>query len=350
MITNQAFIDELLSGQIDLLRYSAGVRAKVLGVLTRLQTDLTAKLQAGNLSEFGKLRTQQMLKQATDTINAYYATAQNMLNEAMANAAEVAAGHTTSALKTTLDVVLGTGLPSETFLGRVATNALVLGAPSSEWWSKQAKDTAFKFASTVRRGIAAGETNEQIVARIAGSPRKGIVGVMDVARSNARSLVHSSIQAAANASRMETYRKNSRDFRAVQWLGTLDSKTCPQCGARDLKQYTLDDPPQPIGHAMEWDGGPGVIHWSCRCIAVGVVKDIAGLKLPIGQRASSMGPVKGNVSFQQFLDRRGKAWQDENLGSGRADLYRRNKLTLEQLLSMDGTRINNVETLKARYS
>lgn len=348
-LADQAVIDDLLSGQIDLLRYSAGVRAKVLGILTRLQTELSTKLMTENLTEFSKARTQVLLNQATEIINSYYASIDGMLGAAMGNAADVAAAHVASS-----GVVIGAALPSETFLARIASNALILGAPSSDWWAKQAKDTAFKFANEVRQGLAAGETNEQIVARIVGSPKKGIAGVIDVARLNARSLVHSSIQAAANASRMETYRKNSKDFQSVQWLATLDSHTCEICGARDLKEYTLDDPPQPIGHAMDWDGGPGVIHWSCRCVAVGVSKTIelpggVKLKMPVGQRASSDGPVKGNLSFQQFLDRKGKAWQVESLGPGRTELYRKNKLTIEQLLSLDGTRINSVEQLKARY-
>jgi len=347
--TGQAIIDELLSGQIALLRYTAGVRAKVLGILTRLQAELSTKLMTEPLTDFNKARTQTLLKQATDVINSYYASAESTLTAAMGSAADVAANHVAS-----LTVVLDAALPSETFLARIASNALVLGAPSSDWWSQQARSTAFKFANEVRQGMVAGETNEQIVARIAGSPKKGIPGIMDVARSNARSLVHTSIQSAANASRMETYRKNADAFKSVQWLSSLDSHTCEICGARDLKEYTLDDPPQPIGHAMDWDGGPGVIHWSCRCVAVGVPKsvDLGGgqtLKMPIGQRASSDGPVKGNMSFQQFLDRKGAAWQAESLGPGRAELYRKNKLTLEQVLSFDGTRINSVEQLKARY-
>lgn len=347
---DQAIIDELLSGQVDILRFSAGVRAKVLILLTRLQAELATKLMTETLTDFNKARTASLLKQATDVINAYYTRVDAVVNAAAGGAAEVAAGHVAS-----LNVVLGAGLPSETFLARIATNALVQGAPSADWWAKQARNTAFQFAGAVRQGMAAGETNEQIVARVAGSPRKGIPGIMDVARSNARALVHSSIQAAANESRMETYRKNAKDYRAVRWLSTLDNSTCIVCGARDMQEYTLDDPPEPIGHGLAWDGGPGVIHWSCRCVAVGIAKAIelkggGTFKVPIGQRASESGPVKGNTTFQQFLDRKGAAWQDEVLGPGRGELYRSGKLTLEQLLSLDGTRISSVEQLKARYA
>lgn len=70
--------------------------------------------------------------------------------------------------------------------------------------------------------------------------------------------------------------------------------------------------------------------------------------MPVGQRASESGPVKGNVSFQQFLDRKDAAWQDEVLGPGRAQLYRDKKLTLEQLLDARGQELTLAE-LKTKY-
>jgi hypothetical protein len=182
-----------------------------------------------------------------------------------------------------------------------------------------------------------------------GKNRAPAPGIMNISRENARALVYTRIQTAANASRMETYRKNAADFKSVEWLATLDSHTCLRCAARDLKEYTLmDDPPKPIGHALPWDGGPGVIHWGCRCIAVGVVKPIKGLKFPIGQRASNIGPLPGNTDFEQFLQRKGRAFQDEVLGPGRAQLWRDKKLNLEQMLDARGQELTLAE-LKTKY-
>lgn len=353
---DQALIDLILEHQIDLLRFEAGVRARVLAVLNRLQAELAQTLAGGDLTEFTKARTQQMLRQATAVIDRYYATGQAVLSTSMAGAARATAETTAQALGPALRIVLAVGLPTETFLARVASNALLLGSSSADWWLRQSQDTAWRFSTAVRQGIAAGEANEQIVRRVVGSPRLGIPGVMDVARSNARSLVHTSIQAAANEARMETFRRNADALSGIRWLATLDVHTCPICGPRDRKRYTLlDDPPKPQGHSLAWEGGPGVIHWGCRCVAVAVTKTYKELGIDAeeakpGRRASSDGPVSAGMDFEAFLRRKGKAWQDEALGPGRADLWRDNKLTLEQLLSLDGTRIMTVGQLRARYA
>ena len=349
-----AFVDELLAGQIDLLRFEAGTRARILAILNRLQAELATKLMTEDLTAFGKARTQSMLKQATETIDSYYLRAQGELDAAMGGAANVVATHTATAIESSLTVQLAAGLPTETFLSRLASNALILGAPSSEWWSKQSQDTAWRFAAEVRQGVAAGETNEQIVGRIVGSRSKGTTGVMEIARSNARALVHTSIQAVANEARMETYRKNADVFECVQWLATLDDHTCVVCAARDLQKYTIeDDPPEPINGGFPWNGGPGVIHWGCRCIATGVTKTFKqlGVDLPEpvkGERASDIGPVSAGTSFEKFLKRRGKAFTEENLGPGRAELFLSKKLTLDQLLTLDGNRMTLAQ-LKAKY-
>jgi hypothetical protein len=354
---DQALIDAILEHQIDLLRFEEGVRARVLAVLNRLQAELAQTLTRADLTAFTKARTEALLRQATAVIDHYYATGQGVLNTAMTGAAQTTARATAQTLGPSLNIVTTVGLPTETFLARIASNALLLGSPAADWWLRQSQDTAWRFSTAVRQGLAAGETNEAIVRRVVGSPRLGIPGVMTAARSNARSLVHTSIQAAANGARMETFRKNADVLVGVRWLATLDVHTCEICAPRDRKEYTLtDDPPEPKGHVLAWDGGPGVIHWGCRCVAVPVTKTYKELglnikKAPRGMRASSDGPVPANMDFEAFLKRKGKAWQDEALGPGRADLWRANKLTLEQLLGdLSGTRIMTVAQLQARYA
>jgi len=309
---------------------------------------LTAKLAQADLTAFSKARTQALLRQATAIVDRYYTAVSGEMNAALTGAAQSTALNSRRAMN--LVIQLGAVLPTETFLKHIAGNVNLLGAASSEWWSKQSRDTAFKFGNAVRQGMVQGETNEQIVARVAGSPRLGKPGVMDVARSNARSLVHTSIQAVANESRLETFRKNADVIASLRWLATLDTHTCPICAPRDNKLFTLtDDPPEPIGHALDWEGGPGAIHWGCRCVAVPVVKAYAD-RAPQGLRATAGGPIPAKVSFEQFLARKGQAYQEETLGKGRAELFRAKKLTLEQLLGdMTGTRLT-LKELQRRYA
>ncbi len=340
--------DAVLTHQIDLLRMEADTAAKVLRLLNELQRELAGRIITEDLTAWNKARLTQFLAQTTAIIDDYYAKIAASVGAHGQTAASTAATHAASTLNTVI-IDISAALPTETFLSRLAGNALIQGAPSTTWWGKQAADTAFRFAATVRQGAAQGESGEQIVTRIVGSAKKGITGVMDIARSNARSLVHTSLQALANGSRMETWRKNDADIEAVEWLATLDVHTCLICGPRDLKRYTLDDPPQPIDHDLPWNGGPGVIHWGCRCVASPVPKAIPGFKFPVGQRAAGGGPVPGNMDFEAFLKRKGEAWQDESLGKGRAELWRKKKLTLEQLLGNFSHNPLSLTQLEAKY-
>lgn len=352
---DSAIADAILEHSIDLLRLEAGTRARVLRLLDEMQYELTARLANEDLTAFGKARLQTLLRQASEAIDSYYLRMQGELELTLQGVADVQAAHVVSTLNTAFVANITASLPTETFLARLVSNVLIDGAPSADWWSKQELDTSFRFSTAVRQGVAQGETNEQIVARIAGSPRKGISGVMEISKRNARALVHTSIQAVANASRLESFRKNADVIQAVVWLATLDAHTCPLiCGPRDLKEYTLeDDPPEPIGHVLPWNSGPGAIHWGCRCAASIKTKTFAqlGVDLPepkSGQRASNIGPVPAGTDFAAFLDRKGAAFQDEVLGPGRAQLYRKGKLSLEQLLNLQGTPLTLAQ-LKAKY-
>jgi hypothetical protein len=90
-------------------------------------------------------------------------------------------------------------------LASLTKDVLIDGAPSSAWWEQAGEDTAFKFAAQVRQGWS-------MERRTSGSLRALSVaepGIMDVARRNARALVHSSVMSAANDARLATFRKNA---------------------------------------------------------------------------------------------------------------------------------------------
>jgi hypothetical protein len=89
-------------------------------------------------------------------------------------------------------------------------------------------------------------------------------------------------------------------------------------------------------------------------VLVPIIKTFRTLGLDVdepkpGQRAAQGGPVAARTSFAQFLERKGKAFQDETLGPGRAQLWRDGKLTLTQLLDLQGNPLS-LKQLKARYA
>lgn len=323
---NPVIADDILEHQLNLLRLEAGTRKKAYTILNQLQKELTTRLRSENLTSFSKARLKDLLAEAKDTIEGRYEQVQSAAEKALSTTARTSAKNVATTLERTLAVVdISAGLPTATFIERIASNAVIMGAPSEEWWARQAQDTAFRFSNAVRQGLAAGDTTEVIVARVAGG--QGYAGIMDISRANARSLVHTSIQEVANESRMETFRQNDDIIEAVEQLSTLDGNTTDICIAYSGMQWTLDE--EPIGDALPFDGGPPR-HWGCRSVLVPVTKSFKELGIDIAE------PKELGMTFEEFLSRRTEAQQDEQLGAGRAQMWRDGTITLPQLLDQRG--------------
>lgn len=340
--------DLILRSQLDLLRLEAGQRRRVLTMLARLEKELVGRVAGEDLSSYGAARVKQLIEQVKGVIAAEYSGISKDSARAMQAAGSAAAKAASRSIEAGLEVGMGTSLPPATLLAKLPGDALVMGAPSADWWARQSQDASFRFANAVRSGIAAGDTNEAIVARVAG--RQGFPGVIETSRQAARSLVHASIQEAANEARMETFRRNDDVVEGVMQLSTLDGNTTDICIAYSGMEWTLDE--EPIGDALPFDGGPPR-HWGCRSVLVPVTKSFKELGIdapeaPGGTRASAEGQVPADTTFEQFLSRRTEEEQDEQLGAGRAEMWREGKITLTQLLDQRGNSLT-LGQLERRY-
>lgn len=332
-------LDSIISYQLDLNRLDAGVRQQVIDVLVRMQRELVTKLANEDLTAYGKQRTASLLKECDEILYRYYTIAQGALDLTLQGVGGVTAAQTASALS--VAVTVQAHLPTENYIKTLVSNVLVQGAPSAGWWSKQSLDTSFKFANEVRQGLAQSETNSQIIARIVG--KSGNPGIMDIAKRNAAALVQSSVQAVANASRLETFRKNSDVITALQQLSTLDSHTSLTCISYSGMKWTVDG--KPLDGALPFNGGPPR-HWNCRSVLVPITKLSAFM--PKGARASEGGQVPSSTTFDDWLSRRTTAQQDEQLGAGRAQMWRDKKITLAQLIDGKGRELT-LSQLQAKY-
>lgn len=323
--------DQILRLALQLQRMSAGDQAKADKLMRELIADLRQLLQSNVLSEAGKAEINALIADAQKSIHATYAEiAQVTDTHALAL---IVAEKTVQAIEDVLPVNITA--PTAERLASLTKDVLIDGAPSSAWWEKQGEDTAFKFAGAVRQGVINGETNEKIVARIAGS--RSEPGIMDVARRNARALVHSSVMSAANDARLAVYRKNADVISGVRWLSTLDSHTCVTCAALDGATWDLDGH-KLKGTALDFTAPPA--HWNCRCVMTPIVKGFTGDE---GERASSEGPVSGSTTFADFLERQSPAFVEDVLGKRRAELFLAGKLTISDLVSGTGRELTLAE-------
>jgi SPP1 gp7 family putative phage head morphogenesis protein len=329
-VSEEQLRDAILRGALLLQMLSNAKAAEADAVLVKLAQDLRMLLGSRTLSEAGKAEINALLRQADEAIQPAYAEVSATVDTHAL--ALVVAEKTVKALEDVLPANIAT--PTAERLASLTKDVLIDGAPSSAWWSKQGEDTAFKFAAAVRQGVINGETNEKIVARVVD---RG-AGILDTARRNARTLVHSSIMSAANEARLATFRKNARLIDGVRWLSTLDSHTCIICGALDGQAWDLDGG-KLSGTALDFEAPPQ--HFSCRCVLSPIPKSFKSIGFNIdepakGERASSQGPVPATTTFADFLKRQPDSFVERTLGKTRAEYFLAGKLTLTDLVTGSG--------------
>ncbi|PMQ16955.1 hypothetical protein JaAD80_08090 [Janthinobacterium sp. AD80] len=389
---------------LNLLRFSAGTQDKILVLMAAMSKELTAKLNEGEVSTYGKQRLGALLRESNALISSHYTGMQAEMARDLAGMVRIEADYTAKVLTQGLKIELGAKLPPANYLEKLIGDTLLKGASSADWWKRQALDTQFRFASQVRLGAAQGETTSQIVSRVLGKSSKaadslankpalpatppmpdakappagpatkpgvppadpaakppgaapdpvapGEQGILKTSAANARALVHSSVQAVANAARLASFQQNADLIECLVWLSTLDSHTCLLCAMRDLHEYSLHDQ-EPINHTHEWAGGPGAIHFSCRCVLSTRTKSFADLGIELDEpgestRPSDGGAVSSKMNFKDFLASKDKAWRAEYLGPGRAEMYEAGKITLNDLMNLKGRKLT-LEELQAKY-
>lgn len=206
---------------------------------------------------------------------------------------------------------------------KISSALLVLGSSIKSWMNKQAFDVAFSVEAILRNSYVEKFSVGQTVARLRPV-------LTDVPIRHIRGLANSALAAAANDARLSVYESHASHMLAVQQLSTLDSHTSEICMAYSGAKWTIPDY-KPIDGAPAFNGGTPR-HFNCRSVIVPITK----FSDEPGKRVSELGLVDRNMTFDAFLSRKTKAQQDEMLGEGKADLWRRKVITLRDLVSQEG--------------
>jgi hypothetical protein len=351
--------DRAIAHGINLLRFTAGVRVKVLAILERMSTELTARLLDETVGVNTKARLSLLLADTNEIIERYYADVSGLAANKLAGLARAEAAsfrHAVRSAGASLAVQLDAAMPSMNLLEAMAGDVMIQKAPSAAWWKQQGRNSVWRFSNEIRQGMAQGETNAQIVTRIVGSKRRGIPGAMDISRADAQRLVHASVQTVANTARQMTFQANRDILAGIEQVSTLDGRTTDVCLAYSGAQWDMDYEPM-NGTKLPYnnpDGTPGCPrHWNCRSLMVPVTRSLRelGIDLPdfaVSQRASEHGPVAASTTMKEWLATRTDAQLAAQLGKGRAELYKKGTITLQQLLDQSGNPLS-LKELEALY-
>jgi len=348
-------LDRITAHSADLLRLEAGERQKVLAILQDLEKELVAKLTdidpTGPIrTAYQKTRLTKLLDQTRKTIKTAYGSITKDNSGSLKELASIEGDFSTKTLNAAIPVEVGAVSLSLEQLRTIASDALIQGAPSSEWWADQAADLQAKFTREMRMGMLEGEPLGRLVQRLRGTrANKYTDGIMETSRRNAEALIRSSVQTVANQARLQTWKANEDLISALQWVSTLDSRTTDICIARDGLTWDLEG--KPIGHSIPWGGGPPA-HWNCRSSVVPVTRTwkelgIDAEEVPASTRASMDGQIAEKVTYEDWLAKKPAEFQNDVLGVGKAKLFRDGKINLRELLDQRGRPLT-LEQLRER--
>jgi SPP1 gp7 family putative phage head morphogenesis protein len=345
LTTNEQLVDLYIERAIDLLRLEAGTRGKVVALLDDLEHELVVALADVDPSE-SRRRLARLLEVVRATIRTSYREVSALMAAEIREIIDVEAAWVGRSFNTAIGIEFVDAGLTRGALQTLVSDVLIQGAPSKEWWGRQATGLADRFADQMRMGVTAGEPLSKLVDRVRGKSG-GQPGIMAVSKNSAERLVRASVQTAANVGREAMYAENDDIIASLEWSATLDTRTSIWCITRDGKHYHPTTH-KPVGHTIPWLEGPGKLHWGCRSTSIPRLKTWRELgidedEIPETTRASMDGQLSSDMTFEAWLKKQSIERQNTVLGEGKAALWRAGKIGFRDLLDQGGRPLTTEE-------
>jgi len=194
-------------------------------------------------------------------------------------------------------------------------------------YKKLGKSIANNISSTIATGVSLGDTTDKIISDVKQISFKR-------SRNEIEAVVRTATNHTANQARMELIGENQWMFNGYKFLATLDSRTSLICAGLDgevLPLSTRHIPP---------------LHYNCRSALSPNIRDKFLADPGGGVRSSQFGPVDSRISYDGFLRKQTKEYQNEVLGYERAKLFRKG-LSIKGFTNRDGI-IYNLKQLELK--
>lgn len=369
---NEQFFDAQLRHQISTLRYAGTLRRKVIAILDDTEEDLRRAIRRGMRRSIGfdtpgkVVRLKAVLEEVRKIRKAAWDSVAATWTEDLAELARHEPQFLSSITKTVVPVVLAPRLPDVGRLKAIVTTTPFEGATLNQWARKIANDDIARIQGQINVGLVQGETAPEIARRVVGTVKlKGQNGVVAIAKRDAEAITLTATNHIANQAAREFFKENADIIDRELYVATLDSRTTPVCRANDGKTYPLGEGPIPP------------LHFRCRSRRVALLDAEAigkrpskpvherrllrefaeqeGLDrvpkkradLPRGTKGKFdeyarrrtrelTGRVPAKVSYQEWLKRQPRHFQEDLLGPTRAKLFRRGDLDLDRFVDETG--------------
>jgi len=334
MKIDKRILKEILKFQIDLNRLSIAQRTKVVNVFKRAYKEIK-NVSDADIVQLSARKREAIIKEFGDVAGKALVDIADELRDSVLPSIAELQFKATDKLFASLNIGLATGTLAESLV----KDPFINGNPLAAHWAKLSQTTQFNLSAAVRTGVVTGESNVQMFRRIREA--------LDISQRSAMTLINTAVHNVGNSARDAVHAANQDVIKNVVWLTALDSHVCELCIGRSGLSWKNNDNHTPDGHSIPFQIPP--IHPNDRCVLVPVIDSELLPPLTAGERASSFGPVKGDITFKEFLDMLPESEVEDMLGVGKAQLYRDGKITLRDLLDNSGE-VVTLEKLLKKYS
>lgn len=355
---------DLVKNQVDVTRYAETVKLYVQSLLSGIQDKIVGQLAGKDPTEpvrtqYQQQRLQQILGEVNALIDQGYKGIKEETSSSLYDFARVQQASVLGIVNGHIGTELLTHALTNEQLKQIASDTLINGAKSADWWSKQTEEMKFAFEREMREGMVRGESLGELIQRVRGKrawkdqpSRDAVPGFFDKSYVQAEALVRTSVMTVANQTHLDVYAANADVISAIQWISTLDLRTTPTCQGLDGKSWDVKTL-APIGHELQFPGPTA--HWNCRSTQIPITKTWEQLatknkelarkmdEIPDSTRASMDGQVSQKMTYEDFLNKLPEEKQKDILGN-KYDLWNKTK----GLPVTDPTRVTLADMLNQR--
>lgn len=337
MSVNEDLADAAIDYRLDLLRFEAGVVAQLTAALESALSDVTrdlrradTELRAGRISEETRGLLNQRRVGLQDALAAVYLQSRDLLAQSLAATAQVGLYTAAEAWKAST-----AGAGPEWVRPPIGDVLAALESPvGSRGWPTRLALQLQQLTDGITPALAAAAARGASVERIA-RELSHVQGLAGASRSALVSLARTEIQRVAAVAAEVSYAANADVLDGVEYLATLDSRTCLVCAPTHGQTYRLNEERPAIPR-----------HPRCRCFYAPVTKSWAALGLGPAQASLFDGKPSGGPTFEVWLERQPPATAEAILGSARAEAWREG---VPLAAFSDGRTALSLADLQARY-
>lgn len=345
---SQQLANILVRRQVYLQRYANHVAREVVKLLDKSDERILAKLRT--LPDgYSKARASAVLSSIREITGVAYRNSGEFLRKELTGLAVAERDFGLAALKAAYPIRVSWTAPTVTSLRTVISARPFQGRILGEWARDLARAKVRRVTQAVRIGWVEGQTVPELTRTVG--------RLLEIDARGAEAVARTAVSFVSSQAREELYRSNDDLIRGVRWVSTLDGRTTPICIARDGEEYPVDSGPRPPAH------------YNCRSTTVPVTKSWEELGLtsanpekpisrpyvtdsrkvaniPHAERDRLIGQVE-NQSYAEWLADQPAEFQDDVLGKGRAEVFRRGELPIERFVNETGTWLT-LDELRAR--